>query len=295
MKRKEYIDSLLNGTLPEEERQHLGAAIESAGRVRRDHKQAWENVVEEAEIPVKRGFARYSRKFEVVAAMLLPVFLIGVLFTLINKSANSGYTHYAAVGDVCDTLSLDDGSLIILHPGSSVDYRLRPNKRSVRLAGLAHFKVDRQEGRPFLVHANHSTVRVLGTEFTVENLEGRDRVHVAVNSGRVAFSAYKRWVFLKGGESATMIDKKIKKDAEGETVDPFAKELVLENVDMAGAARMLLSYYPEIRGIRGEATDTVRVTTIINSQSADEAINELNLHFSEKFLLDRDGYLEISH
>ncbi len=79
---------------------------------------------------------------------------------------------------------LDDGSVVQLNQGAQVSVNYSDAERSVRLlSGEAHFTVMKDASRPFVVTAHNTTVRALGTAFTVQI--SSDSVEVLVTEGRV--------------------------------------------------------------------------------------------------------------
>lgn len=93
------------------------------------------------------------------------------------------------------TVRLDDGSVIQLKTGSELRYpaRFTAATRDVYLTGEATFSVVRKPDQPFLVYANGSVTRVLGTRFTVNAPSGVGRVIVKVLSGKVSVFAESEW------------------------------------------------------------------------------------------------------
>jgi len=86
-----------------------------------------------------------------------------------------------------DTVSLADGSTVILAPASQLAAQTMDGpERVVELSGEAYFRVAEAAGRPFRVRAGESITEVLGTEFNVRARGGAEPVVVAVRSGRVA-------------------------------------------------------------------------------------------------------------
>ena len=84
-------------------------------------------------------------------------------------------------------VTLNDGSVIDLGPGSRLEVRLKWRVRSVALQrGEAFFDVERSWLRPFNVEARSVDIRVRGTSFNVHT--GPNGVDVAVQEGRVAVS-----------------------------------------------------------------------------------------------------------
>ncbi len=85
-------------------------------------------------------------------------------------------------------LSLSDGSVVILQPGSALQYpaQFGVDKREVNLIGAAFFEVVKNPKQPFLVYANELVTKVLGTSFWVRAVAGESTVQVVVRTGRVS-------------------------------------------------------------------------------------------------------------
>jgi len=90
-----------------------------------------------------------------------------------------------------DSLRLDDGTRVILAPGSRlvVAAGYGAAAREVSLDGAAWFSVRHDAAHPFVVHAGASTVRDLGTQFVVRTDGVGGGVAVAVAEGSVALDA----------------------------------------------------------------------------------------------------------
>ena len=85
-------------------------------------------------------------------------------------------------------VTLDDGSRIMLHGGTTLRYPSRGSDRDVYLDGQALFEIIHDPTRAFRVHAGHTVVRDIGTQFTVRAFANEHSVQVAVREGRVAFA-----------------------------------------------------------------------------------------------------------
>jgi transmembrane sensor len=82
-------------------------------------------------------------------------------------------------------IALQDGSVVTLNTASEIRVRYSEALRSVELVrGEALFDVSKNKARPFVVIAGDMTVRVVGTSFTVRNLETAP-VEVLVREGVV--------------------------------------------------------------------------------------------------------------
>ncbi|SFO35121.1 FecR family protein [Chitinophaga sp. YR627] len=89
------------------------------------------------------------------------------------------------------TVSLPDGSSVILQPGARISYPACPDhkcSREVYLSGAAFFEVSRNTMQPFIVYANEMVINVLGTSFNVKAYEQDSLVEVHVRTGKIAVS-----------------------------------------------------------------------------------------------------------
>ena len=104
-----------------------------------------------------------------------------------GPSAISSQRHAAPAGAPL-TLTLSDGSRVVLAPGSHLVEATTSGERRVMLEGRAYFDVVPDESRPFLVDAGGTRTRVLGTRFDVRAYPGSGATEVLVRSGRVSVS-----------------------------------------------------------------------------------------------------------
>lgn len=87
------------------------------------------------------------------------------------------------------TIQLPDGTRIWLNAGSRLQYpsRFTGTTRELTLDGEAFFDVARNPSRPFIIHLNKGTIRVLGTSFNVRAYSTEPVVETSVATGKVAF------------------------------------------------------------------------------------------------------------
>lgn len=86
-------------------------------------------------------------------------------------------------------LTLADGTRILLNADSKLRLpkMFQTNKREVFLEGQAFFEVAENPNKPFLIHIDGTTVRVLGTSFSISAYPEDENVQVVVKEGRVSF------------------------------------------------------------------------------------------------------------
>lgn len=93
-------------------------------------------------------------------------------------------------GHTLRKLTLPDTSKIWIYPGTRIEYGAFAGKRrEIWLSGEAFFEVARDTLRPFLIHSENLTTKVLGTSFGIKAWPGDSAIHVSVRSGRVALLA----------------------------------------------------------------------------------------------------------
>ena len=132
--------------------------------------------------PVRRRF-----NFVRIGLSAAAVLLLGVLLFMNHESRS--WTDVTAVNKQ-QTVVLPDGTNATLSPGSSLKFRMKET-REVKMDGKVYFDVARDESRPFEVDADGAFVRVLGTEFMVEESD-KETVRVYVAEGKVLFARNSR-------------------------------------------------------------------------------------------------------
>jgi ferric-dicitrate binding protein FerR (iron transport regulator) len=127
---------------------------------------------------------------------------------------------------------LPDESTVALKPNSQVRYpeQFTKNERDVYLLGEAFFDVTKDPNKPFYVHTDVLTTKVLGTSFTVQAKKGQKAGKVIVSTGRVVVS--------KQTEGKESLAKESKQEADvvltpnqQVTVSDASNQLVVSLVD----------------------------------------------------------------
>lgn len=133
------------------------------------------------------------------------VLLLGVFLFIRPESGR--WTELSADASV-QTFILPDSTTVTLAPGASLRYRAK-DSRKVRMSGKVYFDVARDESRPFEIDADGAFVKVLGTEFMVDDADGPaggKPVRVYVAEGKVLFAkdSEAEGVILTEGMSAAL-------------------------------------------------------------------------------------------
>jgi transmembrane sensor len=148
--------------------------------------------------PARKPVYRLLASVAVAASVLLVVglgwkFFVGKPDTPVARNAgeNTDSTLFVVRHEVNTTgkekrIQLPDGSIIVLEDKSGITYR-EPflNGRDITLVGKAHFKVAKDNTRPFTVISDDISTTALGTEFTVTVFANERRIIVRLYEGKV--------------------------------------------------------------------------------------------------------------
>ena len=135
----------------------------------------------------------YHRNWKIAATVLVA---IGAgLLAYLNRSAlhwngtETEYTYINTGRNEIKKIRLSDGTQIWLNASSRLKYpdHFEDNVRELFLVeGEAYFDVERDENRPFVVHAAGTETKVLGTEFNIRSYSYLPSVQVTVSRGKVS-------------------------------------------------------------------------------------------------------------
>jgi transmembrane sensor len=140
----------------------------------------------------------FTARFIALAAAAVVIMVAGAVVARRGSETPQPLTHRTAVGER-DSLTLADGSRIVLGPNSSVVV----TRREVELHGDAYFNVVHNEKEPFLVRAGRTTIRDIGTAFTVSS-DSAMPVRVVVSEGIVEVKHASDSVTLRRGDVGTV-------------------------------------------------------------------------------------------
>jgi transmembrane sensor len=135
-----------------------------------------------------RAWLRIAASFILVA--LVSVFVINrkPVQPAVTATAKGVVEKYNSKG-IKSTIELSDGSKIWLNADSKIEYPkvFTGTAREVHLHGEAFFEVAKNPAKPFIIHLDKGTIRVLGTSFNVRAYDNESLVETSVRTGKVAF------------------------------------------------------------------------------------------------------------
>ncbi|MDR8389696.1 FecR domain-containing protein [Aliifodinibius sp. S!AR15-10] len=129
-----------------------------------------------------------SNAWKVAASVLLLVVSLAVFVTI--QFWESPKVSYSTSGMEQRIINLPDGSTVRLNKNSEIEFPegFSNESRDITLHGEAFFKVEEDKKRPFKIYLENGVVEVLGTAFSIKEMENNRKTMVAVREGLVSFS-----------------------------------------------------------------------------------------------------------
>lgn len=246
-----------------------------------DTDKAWgniENRLEESPQSDEDRKAIRSKGWMMSAAAIIAV-LVAAIAVFQNYASNDIPNVYSATADMI-VANFPDKTVIDVDRHSTLEV-LSENynvKRSLALNGRAYFDVEKNILKPFTVQLQQGYVTVLGTEFSLSTLNDIDEVYVT--EGKVKYTINNRDFVLLKGDYIRVIDGDVIKLKMDDTQYLSWKydKLVLENETLQEAIRLIGNHYQEKITIKpGLETQDCRITTTLENESFDQALEELKL------------------
>lgn len=207
----------------------------------------------------------HSTKRWLSVAAAVAVLLTGG-FLLWSKAQNTNTILTAGVRNTNSNEikieTLEDGTIVTLNKNSQVSWEFNGNERKVKLVGMAHFEVARDESKPFIIEGQKGSVKVLGTGFDVISYPNKHQ-KVIVHHGKVE-------VKNQSNETAILTkNMKAEIDASGKTlaVSQIADansiqwsdgKLVFKNTPLSEVIEAMEIFYNTEIEITGNSPDIFR-------------------------------------
>ncbi|NDV83205.1 FecR family protein [Bacteroides sp. 51] len=219
------------------------------------------------------------------AVVLLLISIIGIQYREATQEGFTG-TLLALETGIGETLEyeLPDGSRVSLNHSSSLRYpeAFNSDTREVYLEGEAFFDIAPDAEKPFIIHANHTQTKVVGTSFGVRAIKETDEVVVTVSTGIVNLSAEGKsgHIELTKGEQGICLPKEkvLEKNANP---DPNllawkTKILVFKQTPLAEVAKVIESTYQTHVSVDGSIA-SLQLTSTFEKRSLEEVMQIIGM------------------
>lgn len=252
------------------------------------------SILKRCEIPERRFF-RYSQWIG-VAAILVLAFTISLGVNLVYYQEMPVapvqllvYEEHFTPPGVKSTMTLQDGSKVMLNSGSSLRYikNFETDRRVVHLSGEAYFEVAKDSLRPFTVIAGGVMTTALGTAFNVSAYE-KENINVSLVEGRVAVESEKDHTLsanLTVGEELSVnleTGKSQKGNFNPDMVLAWTnKKIIFQKAKMDEAIRVLENWY----GVKFKLKNEPAPGLLVYGEYEDEILENIleGLSYSARF------------
>jgi transmembrane sensor len=169
-----------------------------------NEQEAWQRFQQRVNgAPASQGIVRsFNRRFSTwrVAAMLAGT---AVILAMVWFFAGSRGVTLAA-NETGQANTLPDGSVVTLNSHSKLSYsgKFNEDTRTVEMEGEAFFNITPNKNKPFVIHVNGITVKVVGTSFNIRT--HGDKTEVIVETGIVEVSNDKQTIKLSPKEKIVL-------------------------------------------------------------------------------------------
>lgn len=232
--------------------------------------------------PLSTGFAPRSRagqmvqnKAKYLLTLAASVVLVAVMY---RPNFSCVYADYCTAIGETRTLQLADGSQITLNSNTALDVHYSPQQRNVTLhQGEALFAVQRNPQQPFVVKAQYSNTRVLGTRFVVREDQDTDSVSVVNGSVAVSYAA-QQTAILKANERIVVGQEEASATQHitaGVTVDWSRGSLLFDNATLSDVLAEISRYRRGKVLIQTDALKALKVSGRFDISDTDKALDSL--------------------
>jgi transmembrane sensor len=176
------------------------------------HSRIWEKIQAQTFVPkiieepiLQKPEAGRSRSLVIgrwVAAACVAGIMAFAGYRILQVTKSTDQTDFASIipstgmlkqvnrSAVAVKLVLEDSSVVMLDPGTTLNYPLHfeKSKREVYLEGKAFFEVSKNAKRPFYIYHNSLVTHVIGTSFVINTRKEGNKAEVSVLTGRVEVS-----------------------------------------------------------------------------------------------------------
>jgi len=265
-----------------------------------DKQKLWQNITEKAGIETNNYGRRvipfgkriqFSHIWKIAAVLLFMVSISYIYFFVLNTStqiAPEQVLQNIFVENGKQTkLTLPDGSVITLDAGTSFSYpeKFDENVREVFINGEGFFEVLPNPQKPFIVHANNTIIKVLGTKFNIRAWQQNQKVKVVVAEGKVSFNSARgkeeeKVIITEGQFSEIYLNEKPKtpKDIDvGQQLGWVNHEIIFKDIPLHEILFQMERWYDVKFNLSFSAIGEERLNIHIQNNSLDKLLEMISI------------------
>ncbi|MDA3893390.1 MAG: FecR domain-containing protein [Salinivirgaceae bacterium] len=268
-----------------------------------DTNKAWNNLYSKIEDdksgeehkPIRK--VKFNKVFTVAASIIL---LIGIAGVYLFNAQISQVSHFNS-GLNAQMINLPDGTQIYLNADSEISYSKsfgNDDLREVQMKGEAFFNVAKDKNRPFIIKAEHSYIKVLGTSFNVNAKQ--TNVEVIVKTGKVEVynenNNIEHVVLLSGDRALMAKNSAIVKNSKVQDnyLSWLNRKLVFKAMPLSEVISDLnKTYHSEI--VLGDTSiANLKITSTFDNDPIDEVLKSIAIAFNLDIEKDGKKYTLVS-
>lgn len=247
--------------------------------------------IDEFEVAEKKKTVFWNR-WNLAAAIAL---LIVSGFVLFHTGVFTHREHLQSLMQEITTdsttyVTLADGSVITLNKNSTLRYpeTFVAATREVYLTeGEAFFKVAKDPTKPFIIHTNDITTKVVGTSFNIRS--STDEVVVSVATGKVEVSDGKQTETLLPYERTIYRNQTFKKEATTlAELEWMERKLIFSDTPLEDAARQIEEHFEVTVNFKNEALKKCQITGKFKNQSLETVLNAIAFSSDVTYKIELD-------
>ncbi|AYL95715.1 FecR family protein [Mucilaginibacter celer] len=220
-----------------------------------------------------------------VAAVWLAIFGCAALIYTLNKPGKPNILTLQS-NNAVKKITLPDSSVVTLNKTSQLVYpdRFAGNTREINLKGEAFFDVAHDKSKPFMIHVNSVTVRVVGTSFNIKS--AGDSTEVIVETGIVQVIQQEVEVRLKPREKVMVKSGRFKKGSTQDDLYSYyrTQKFVANNTPLWRLVEVLNEVYHANIVIDNKKLGNRVITTTFKADSLDNILKVIKDTFGVEII-----------
>ena len=228
--------------------------------------------------------AANNRIFWRIAAAV--IFIVSAAFLVKNLMYNPPQQMIFTAQEQ-STVTLPDGSLVTLKQGATIKYPEEfGDERRVEFEGEAFFDVERDPERPFIIEADETQTKVLGTSFNLKTATSYSGFELVLVEGKVSFSTADEQVVLTPGQRVTLAPNGLLEKTENTNQNFQAWQtgsLVFENANMKRVFEDIGNAYNVRFEIANPSFASCTLTARYDQEDLQSILNTLEILFNTTF------------
>lgn len=269
-----------------------------------DTDRAWNNLfskINKDDVPESKGTVMNLNRNKVFAIAASIAMLLGVTGILSYNNIFSTKSIFNA-GTSAQLVELPDGTAVYLNSNSELSYNkafVNNGVRQVSLKGEAFFDVARDESHPFIINANHSFIKVLGTSFNVNAKS--NNVEVVVKTGKVEVynknKSIEHVILLPGDKAVLDNTSEISKSTNKKDnyLGWLDRKLVFKAMPLDEVITDLEDTYHTDININDTSIASLKITSTFDNDSLEDILQSIALTFDLNIVKEGKKYTLVSN